>query len=174
MLPSRANNPSQAQRDFEIAPFAEMKIPENPTVKIEIASRIEMVEVVQAVVSHLCMALGVEEDGAHHVNVAVRESVVNAVKHGNKLDETKRVTVWFCCEPDRIEASVLDQGQGFDPDSVPNPVAEENLLKAYGRGIFFMRSFMDEIEYAFPSGGGTLVRMVKRLPPQEQAQQSSA
>ncbi len=176
MLPSRANHwpRSHPGRDFEIAPLAEMKIPENPTVKLEIASRIEMVEVVQAVVSHLCTSLGVEGDRAHYVNVAVRESVVNAVKHGNKLDENKRVTVWFCCEPDRIEVSVLDQGQGFDPDSVPNPVAEENLLKAYGRGIFFMRSFMDEIEYEFPSGGGTMVRMVKHLPKESEARQSSA
>ena len=151
-----------------------MKIPENPTVKLDIASRIEMVEVVQAVVSHLCSTLGVDEDGSHYVNVAVRESVVNAVKHGNKLDENKRITVWFSCEPDRIEVSVLDEGLGFDPDSVPNPVAEENLLKAYGRGIFFMRSFMDEIEYGFPSGGGTLVRMVKHLPLEAKARQGSA
>ena len=176
MLPSPARNWPRPQpgRDFEFASLAEMKIPENPTVKLEIASRIEMVEVVQAVVSHLCTTMGVEDDGAHYVNVAVRESVVNAVKHGNKLDANKSVTVWFCCAPDRIEVAVQDQGQGFDPDSVPNPVAEENLLKAYGRGIFFMRSFMDEIEYGFPSGGGTMVRMVKRLPSQEEAQQSSA
>ena len=157
-----------------MALLAEMKIPENPTVKLEIASRIEMVEVVQAVVSHLCTNMGVEGDGAHYINVAVRESVVNAVKHGNKLDENKRITVWFSCERDQIEVSVLDQGLGFDPDSVPNPVAEENLLKAYGRGIFFMRSFMDEIEYGFPSGGGTLVRMVKHLPPEAKARQGSA
>ena len=176
MLPSRHNNwpRSQPGRDFAIAPLAEMKIPENPTVKLDIASRIEMVEVVQAVVSHLCSTLGVDEDGSHYVNVAVRESVVNAVKHGNKLDENKRVTVWFSCAPDRIEVVIKDEGQGFDPDSVPNPVAEENLLKAYGRGIFFMRSFMDEIEYGFPSVGGTLVRMVKRLPTAKQAQQNSA
>ena len=57
---------------------------------------------------------------------------------------------------------------------MPDPVAEENLLKAYGRGIFFMRSFMDEVEYGFPNGGGTMVRMMKRLPSVKEAQQSSA
>ena len=123
MLPSPARNWPRPQpgRGFAIASLAEMKIPENPTVKLEIASRIEMVEVVQAVVSHLCTTMGVDEDGAHYVNVAVRESVVNAVKHGNKLDENKRVTVYFFCLPDRIEVAIQDQGQGFDPDQPAEP-----------------------------------------------------
>jgi serine/threonine-protein kinase RsbW len=72
-----------------------------------------------------------------------------------------------------LEVWVRDQGPGFDPDDVPDPVAEENLLKAYGRGIFFMRSFMDEVEYAFPQGGGTLVRMLKRAQAPEPAGEAS-
>ena len=55
-----------------------------------------------------------------------------------------------------------DQGQGFDPSTVADPLAPENLLRAYGRGIFFMRQFMDEVTHSFPVKGGTLVRMVKR------------
>jgi serine/threonine-protein kinase RsbW len=57
---------------------------------------------------------------------------------------------------------VVDQGEGFDPDALPDPTAEENILKTSGRGIFFMRSFMDEVRYAFPAQGGTAVMMVKR------------
>ena len=98
------------------------------------------------------------------MSVAVRESVVNAIKHGNRSDETKRVTVDFVIHGPRSRSAVLDEGAGFDPRRVPDPVAEENLLKADGRGIFFMRSFMDEVDYSFPPGGGTVVRMVKRLP----------
>jgi len=65
--------------------------------------------------------------------------------------------------PRALEVAVLDEGPGFDPRRIPDPVAEENLLKTDGRGIFFMRSFMDEVEYSFPAEGGTLVRLVKRL-----------
>jgi len=89
--------------------------------------------------------------------------VVNAIKHGNHGDGDKRVAVEFLLHPGALEVTVQDEGTGFDPGSVPSPLAEENLLKADGRGIFFMRSFMDEVEYLFPPEGGTLVRLVKRL-----------
>jgi serine/threonine-protein kinase RsbW len=72
------------------------------------------------------------------------------------------VAIEFVLHPEGLEVQVADQGAGFDPSSVPDPVAEENLLKAYGRGIFFMRSFMDEVEYSFPASGGTRVRMLKK------------
>jgi serine/threonine-protein kinase RsbW len=64
--------------------------------------------------------------------------------------------------PDRLEVRVQDQGAGFDPDSLADPTAAENILKSTGRGIFFMRSFMDDVRYSFPSQGGTLVTMVKK------------
>jgi serine/threonine-protein kinase RsbW len=146
-----------------------MKMPDSPTVQLEIASRYEMVDVVQGVVGQLCGMVGLDEDAAHYVNVAVRESAVNAIKHGNCLDEAKRVTVAFELGDASLEVWVRDQGAGFDPEEVPDPVAEENLLKAYGRGIFFMRSFMDEVEYSFPKQGGTLVRMLKRAQAAEPA-----
>ena len=150
-----------------------MKMPDSPTVQFDITSRYEMVDVVQAVIGHLCGMVGLDEDAAHYVNVAVRESAVNAIKHGNRLDESKRVRVSFVVGGTALEVYVLDEGTGFDPDEVPDPVADENLLKAYGRGIFFMRSFMDEVEYAFPKGGGTLVRMLKRAPAPEPAREAS-
>ena len=133
-------------------------------VKLEIASRFELLETVQTVLGHLAALAGFDEDAAHYMSVALRESVVNAMKHGNQLDENKHVTVEFQAQPRCLEISVSDEGAGFDLASVPDPLAEENLLKAHGRGIFFMRSFMDEIRYAFPPGGGTRVVMVKRLP----------
>ena len=133
------------------------------TVKLDIASRFEMLEMVQTVLGHLSSLVGFDDDGAHYISVAVRESVVNAIKHGNRGDESKRVAVAFTLHPQALEVRVQDQGPGFDPAAVPDPVAEENLLKADGRGIFFMRSFMDEVSYSFPARGGTVVKMVKRL-----------
>jgi serine/threonine-protein kinase RsbW len=132
------------------------------TVKLDIASRFEMLDVVQTVVSHLATMMGFDEDATHYMSVAVRESVVNAIKHGNALDPEKRVEVSFHLQDQALEVTIHDQGKGFDVASVPDPLAQENLLKVDGRGIFFMRSFMDEVAYAFPPGGGTLVRMVKR------------
>ena len=133
------------------------------TVRIDIASRFEMLEMVQTVLTHLTAMLRLEDDAAHYVSVAIRESVVNAIKHGNRGDARKRVAVEFLLHPSALEVTVQDEGSGFDPGAVPSPLAEENLLKAHGRGIFFMRSFMDEVEYAFPARGGTVVRMLKRL-----------
>jgi serine/threonine-protein kinase RsbW len=131
-------------------------------VRLDIASRFDMLEMVQTVLGHLSGMAAFDEDVTHYVSVAVRESLVNAIRHGNRMDESKRVLVDFALYADRLEVGVLDQGEGFDPDSLPDPTAEENILKTSGRGIFFMRSFMDEVRYAFPPDGGTLVTMVKR------------
>src|SRR5688500_6316061 len=134
------------------------------TVRIDIASRFEMLQMVQTVLSHVTGLLRLDDDAAHYVSVAIRESVVNAIKHGNRGDAGKRVAIEFLLHPGALEVTVQDEGTGFDPATVPSPLAEENLLKADGRGIFFMRSFMDEVSYAFPSRGGTVVRMLKKLP----------
>jgi serine/threonine-protein kinase RsbW len=89
--------------------------------------------------------------------------VVNALKHGNKLDPGKRVTVTFGLGTGAIEVWIQDQGSGFNPDAVPDATAPENLLNAAGRGLFFMRAFMSEVEYIFPPEGGTVVRLVKAI-----------
>jgi serine/threonine-protein kinase RsbW len=140
-----------------------MKSPQARTVTIDIASRLEMLETVQTVLGHVTSLVGFDEDAAHYMSVAVRESVVNAIKHGNRGNEKKRVKVSFVIQPGALEVGVLDEGPGFDPGRIPDPVADENLLKTDGRGIFFMRSFMDEVEYSFPPKGGTLVRLVKKI-----------
>lgn len=140
-----------------------MTSPEARTVRLDIASRIELLDTVQVTLTHLAGMAGFDEDACHYMSVAVRESVVNAIKHGNKLDEALRVGIEFVVHDGSLEIHVEDHGKGFDPGQVPDPVAEENLLKAYGRGIFFMRSFMDEVRFAFPPTGGTRVTMVKRV-----------
>lgn len=139
-----------------------MKAPAARTVTLEIASRFDMLEMAQTVLVQLSEIVGFGEEATHYMSVALRESVVNAIKHGNHKDEGKRVQLVFTLHPKALEVTVRDEGQGFDPQSIPSPVAPENLLKADGRGIFFMRSFMDEVAYDFPRGGGTVVRMLKR------------
>jgi serine/threonine-protein kinase RsbW len=140
------------------------KAEDDRTVKLDVASRFEMLDVVHTVLLQLCALLGFDDEAVHHMSVAVRESVVNAIKHGNRQDETKRVHVQFTVHDKALEVEVRDEGRGFDPAAVADPLAPENLLRAYGRGIFFMRQFMDEVTHSFPPKGGTVVRMLKRVP----------
>jgi serine/threonine-protein kinase RsbW len=146
------------------------KTSDDRTVTLDIASRFEMLDVVQTVLVQCCALVGFDEEAVHCMSVALRESVVNAIRHGNQQDESKRVHVRFTVHERALEILVRDEGRGFDLASVGDPLAPENLLKAYGRGIFFMRQFMDEVTHAFPPKGGTVVRMLKRLRPPERLQ----
>ena len=132
------------------------------TTELSLPSRIDTVATAAAAVAEFLSRSGITEDAAFGIDMAVREAVTNAVVHGNRQDENKTVDVTLKSSPDAVEISVHDQGVGFNPESVPDPTAEENILKASGRGIFFMRSFMDEVDWLIRPGGGTTVRMLKR------------
>jgi serine/threonine-protein kinase RsbW len=132
-------------------------------VSIDIQSSFEMVDLVQVVFESLSSQVGFDADSAHWMSVAIRESVTNAVRHGNKLDPRKRVIVHFQYSAPEFTVVVEDEGEGFDPENVPDPLAEENLLRASGRGIFFMKNFMDEVSYRFEPNRGTRVTMMKRV-----------
>lgn len=136
-------------------------------VRLQIRSTFEMLDFVQVVSDELGRMYGLEEDAVHWVGVAVRESVINAIKHGNGEDSSKTVTIEFALDapdkPSELVVRVMDQGKGFEPEAVANPLAPENLLKSSGRGIFFMRSFMDDVELSRKPGGGMEVRMVKKF-----------
>lgn len=141
------------------------KAPER--VEITISSRFENIELVQVIAEHLCETSGLDEDGSHWIGMAVREAVANAIKHGNKLDLTKRVFAVFSIESGLLEIRISDQGTGFDPSTVKNPLNPENLMKTSGRGIFYMKTFMDEVEYSFEDEEGTTLVMRKNLSPAE-------
>jgi serine/threonine-protein kinase RsbW len=136
------------------------------TVRIEFNSAFDMLDFVQIVSDHVCKEAGLDEDQLHWISVAVRESVVNAIKHGNKNDPNKRVIVDFSPVPadgaDELVIRIEDEGEGFEPEEVADPLAPENILKSSGRGIFLIRSFMDEtVHKKVP--GGMEIRMVKKL-----------
>ena len=137
------------------------------TIRLQIPSNFSMLDVIQVVSDRLGQIGGLDEDAIHWIGVAVRESVINAIKHGNREDAHKLVTVEFSFAPEsaplELVVRVLDQGEGFDPEEIADPLAPENLLKASGRGIFFMRSFMDDVTLRRRSEGGMEVRMVKKL-----------
>ena len=126
-----------------------------------------MLDMVQLVSDQIGRGLRFDEDALTWMEVAVRESVINAIKHGNRSDPAKQVTVEFTTRPapspEELVISVRDQGEGFDPEGIADPLAPENLLKSSGRGIFFMRSFMDDVTLRRGAEGGMEVRMVKKL-----------
>jgi len=136
------------------------------TVRIEFNSAFDMLDFVQVVSDFVGKAAGLDEDQLHWVSVAVRESVVNAIKHGNKNDPGKRVIVEFSPVPaaasDELVIRIEDEGDGFVPEEVADPLAPENILKSSGRGIFLIRNFMDEtVLKKVPCG--MEIRMVKKL-----------
>lgn len=131
------------------------------TKELTLPSRIESVDEAASNADEFVRELGLGDDFLSAVDLAVRESVANAVKHGNKFDETKQVEIRLARLPAGFEITVRDFGEGFDVDTIPDPTNPANLLKANGRGILFMKSFMDEVEWSRADGGGMLVRMVK-------------
>lgn len=136
-------------------------------VRLVFRTHFDMLDFVQVVSDELGKLVGFDGDSIHWLGVAVRESVINAIKHGNRDDEDKLVTVEFglspAAEPTRLTVRVVDQGDGFDPVEIADPLAPENLLKSSGRGVFFMRSLMDAVHIRRAPEGGMEVVMVKAL-----------
>jgi len=135
-------------------------------VRLEFTSAFEMLDFVQLVSDHIARGIGLDEDSSHWVGVAIRESVINAIKHGNRNDSSKHVFVEFetaTTDVPELTIRVRDQGEGFDPETVADPLAPENLLKSSGRGIFLIRNFMDDVRLQRAPQGGMEIRMVKRV-----------
>ena len=140
-------------------------------VHLEIHSTIEALDLVQAVTEHIARRLGFDDESLHWTAMAVRESVVNAITHGNLSDPSKIVFIDYSVapesEPEDFIVAVRDQGPGFDPDTVKDPLTPENMLSASGRGVFLIRQFMDEVSMRRAPQGGMEVRMTKRIRPAE-------
>lgn len=141
----------------------------NPTVErqlhLTIGSRFENIELVQMTIDETLRESGASEEQRHWIGLALREAVANAIKHGNRQDPSRQVEVEFALTGGDMEIRVSDEGPGFDPDAVKDPLAPENKFRADGRGIFYMKKFMDEVRYAFRPSGGTIVVLRKRLAP---------
>jgi len=137
--------------------------PNNPRVQLAIGSQYENIELVQVVVEDALRRLDLDEDASHSIGLAVREAVANAIKHGNRQERGKRVEIDFGMEGDEIVIHVSDEGEGFEPQEVPDPTDPANLLRTNGRGLLFMRSFMDTIDYRMRSTGGTVVTLRKQV-----------
>lgn len=107
--------------------------------------------------------IGFDEDEQYRISLAVRECLINAFQHGNKSDSRKKIYFEIECSDDRLVFTITDQGEGFDLDSIPDPREDERLLANSGRGLFLIRTFMDEVKVAPAEGGGTRITLTKNF-----------
>lgn len=131
-------------------------------IHLSLASQYENIDLVDAITESCLRFAGFDEATTEHMTLAIREAAANAIKHGNKQDPEKIAEVTFEIGDESIVIRIQDQGEGFDPDGLPDPLAPENILKGTGRGIFLMRQLMDEVRFRFE--GGAQVTLRKLLP----------
>ena len=141
---------------------------EPSVVEVTLESDLKNLEVAEEIVRRVTATAGFGEESEHQIEMALHESMINAIWHGNKNDASKSVWLRFEIYKDRLEIRVRDQGNGFNIAEVPDPCSTENLLKVSGRGIFLIRTFMDEFHVKHLPGSGTEVTLVKRIHPAHQ------
>ena len=131
--------------------------------EMSFGSNIQFLDLVQEISQSITRMAGFDDEASHWICLSIRESVTNAIQHGNQEDESKRVGVRFRIDRHRLLISVSDQGRGFDESSLPDPLDTGNLLKPSGRGVFFVDTFMDKVTYRNLRQGGFEVTMEKWL-----------
>ena len=132
------------------------------TAELALSSSFDALEVAERVLADLCALSGWDDDTCYWLISATREAVANAIRHGNRQDPERLVRVEYRFDPDEATIRVEDEGEGFDPEAVPDPTLPENLFRPSGRGIFYMRRFMDRVEFTRTPGGGSVVVMHRR------------
>jgi serine/threonine-protein kinase RsbW len=141
----------------------------NNRASLTLASSIESVDLVERTAEEFAERSGFDEDTVPNIAMAVREAAVNAVIHGNSYDPTKQITATFESNSESLIVRITDQGPGLDPDSVPDPLAPENILRGSGRGIFLIKAFMDEVHFRQLHPGTELTLIKHRVPAQPPA-----
>jgi serine/threonine-protein kinase RsbW len=114
------------------------------TVETQLESTLESVDAAESLVLQYAQESGFEEDDLHRIGMAVRETMVNAVVHGNRYNLRKKVHLSVTIDEERVAVTIADEGEGFEPKELPDPLAEENLLRQSGRGLLLIQAFVDE------------------------------
>lgn len=130
-------------------------------------STLESVDIAEAEILKAAEEAGFDEDEQHRIGMAVRECMVNAVVHGNRYNRNKQVHVVVTSGEGKFTIRIVDQGEGFEVQEVPDPLHDNNLLRHSGRGLFLMGAFMDDVKVQKVSPSGTEVTLVKNVAPQE-------
>jgi serine/threonine-protein kinase RsbW len=133
-------------------------------VRLVVPSRIEFLSVINSVAEEMTRQMGFDDDARNAITISVVEAGTNAIQHGNREDSAKPTEVLFRSENGALVILIRDQGKGFDLEKLGDPLAQENMFAENGRGVYILRSFMDEVDFKFRAGSGTECRLVKYLP----------
>ena len=133
-------------------------------IRLKLESNLDVVEATEMMARQAALEKKISGDEIDQLGIAVRECVVNAVSHGNGYSRDKSVYFTVSTDATQLKIAIEDEGEGFDPDAVPDPTQGDNLLQTTGRGLLLMRSFVDELAIGQTTEGGTEVVMVKNLP----------
>lgn len=146
-------------------------MPNTPTTRTDLilVSTLETVDRVEQEAEGFAKRFGFHEDDVSNIAMAVREATVNAVIHGNAYDREKRVTATFEATDEDLIFRIGDQGSGFDSLNIPDPLSPENILRGSGRGVFLMRTFMDEVHFRQLSPGTELTLIKHRTASSDEA-----
>jgi serine/threonine-protein kinase RsbW len=137
---------------------------ETQRLEVTLETLLESVDLAENIVLRVAEAAGFDEEDIHKIGMAIREGVVNAYNYGNQQDQTKKILLTLEFDSEKMVIRVLDEGPGFELTEVPDCLAEENLLRTSGRGLFLMRAFMDDFKVRRNAAGGAELVMVKNLP----------
>ncbi len=132
-------------------------------IRMSLSSRFENIEMAQHLCGKLLEGWDLSEETKHWILMALREALANAIKHGNAQDLQKRVHLEMDVTGETLRIRIQDEGSGFDPGTVEDPLAPENKLKTSGRGIFYMKTFMDDVRFRQLEGGGMEILLTKNL-----------
>jgi len=130
---------------------------------IKISSDIKLLPLIEAVNDTFIELINPSENSKFQLSMAIREAVINAIVHGNKRKSNKTVNINYLIKDKMLKVAVSDEGEGFDYKKLPNPTLPENILKPYGRGIFFIKSFMDRVSFSFKPKVGLTITMIKYI-----------
>lgn len=143
--------------------MADTNLGEVPIVDTLLESNLDSVDDAEASALKVAEEIGFDEDELHKIGMAVRESMVNAVVHGNRYSARKKVHLTILKAADHLTVAIRDEGEGFEYSALPDPLSEENLLRQSGRGLLLIQAFVDKLEVTKGQPGGTEVKMVKYL-----------
>ena len=135
----------------------------SPTsLKLVLSSQVRLIDLIHTAAEKVAQIAGFDADDALNIGIAVHEGAINAIVHGNGSDPRLDVHVTLTANEDGFSAHITDEGEGFDPDTAPDPTVGEALLSSTGRGLLLMRAFVDDVVYSRRNNGGMEVTMTKR------------
>jgi len=132
------------------------------TETISFPSDVEYLDTIEKVSAKFTASVGFDESDVDDISIALTELVNNAIHHGNKNDKSKKVTVIFTFEDDCLSIRIIDEGNGFKPESIDDPLHPDNIMAESGRGLYLVKALMDNVDYNITQSGTEIIMYKKK------------